>query len=155
MAGTLAYHYFEGDKDAGRLPLWRVIYQDRGIASRILCLSEEQIKTSVRNASPNARPHYGDGAYCTLHARLDRAHRTVVIAHGIDPRITNYRVVFTIEAASSFNKFRRTAGVVRSLPQETCLYSGKLVRIGEETGLIRFLRVEHFSGEGWKPVPRP
>ena len=157
LAGQVAYHYFEGETGGGDLPLWRIIYMERSVGSYARCLTVDQIRSSVQAASLEHRPHYGDGAYCTLHADYQNAHPVVVVAHGKPPELNTYRAVLRLEAPERFRKFACTGGVVRSIPRETTLRSEQLVKMGEATGEARLLRIERYvNADGrWAPVSLP
>lgn len=118
--GTLVYRYFPASRDGG-LPLWKIIYMDKSVGSRALCLTEPEIAASVENASAEHPPHYGDGAYCTLHDDYVNACASVQYAHGKDPELCTYRAVLAIEEQERFRKFPATGGVMRSRPREECL----------------------------------
>lgn len=114
--GTLIYHYFDGLKQVGTQPLLTLIAQERRVGSRLQCLSEAEITDSVQNASDVFRPHYGDGAYGSLHTNFATAHPEVELAHGIRRQL-RFRAVLLVERPDRFRKFKRTGGVVRSIPR--------------------------------------
>ena len=149
--GVEAYHYFEGTKvpPGWSIPLWRVIATQRSIGSGVRCLSEAEIVHSVEGASPSARPHYGDGAYCTLHTDFAAARPPVVIAHGIDQETVRFRAVFRIMQPDRFRKFPATGGVTRSIPSAAQLERNQLVSVGDATGEIRLLRIERYEAPQW------
>ncbi len=149
----LAYHYFDGDLvPAGSIsPLVDMIWNSRSIQSRIRCMTENEILASVRNATVDNPPHYGDGAYCTLRDQFQEAHRTVVVAHGINPAITRYRAVIRLRKPGAFRKFDGTGGVIRSIPHGMLTRDERAV-IGEDTGEIHLLRIERFSDGKWQRV---
>lgn len=147
--GTPAYHYF-GDRLVNDEPLAEIIWQTRAIKSRVQCLSEQQIVQSVAAASEENRPHYGDGAYCTLHAAFEDACPEVVVAHGIKPAEVPLRVVIRLEQPDRFRRFPGTGGVTRSIPlPQAVLIRDDMVGVGETSGEIRLLRIEAFRNGRW------
>lgn len=152
--GTVVYHYFPADNKDG-LPLWKIIYIDKAVGSRVRCMTETEILQSVRNASAQHKPHYGDGAYCTLHRDFSRACTAVQHAHGLDPNRCQYRAVLVIDQPERFRKFQSTGGVMRSIPREEYLTKGQLVKIGDATGEARLLWIEAFTDGAWRRVPQP
>lgn len=151
LNGTIVYHYFPAKAEGGE-PLWKIIYVEKAIGSRARCMTETEIAMSVSNASAEHRPHYGDGAYCTLHANFVSACEAVQYAHGLDPHLCTYRAVLAIERQEQFRKFSSTGGVMRSIPNQEFLRKDELIKIGDATGEARLLWIEAYSHGVWRRV---
>lgn len=140
--GETFYHYF-----ADKPEVFSSINLQRTIASRAYCKCSDCLNRSMKTDVP----HYGDGAYGTAnsgfcpHSQID----SVTLAHGINFAILPFRAVIMIHNPTSFVKFDRTGGVIRSIPQEK-LTRNDLVFMTLAQGEV--LRIERWNGTEWIAV---
>jgi hypothetical protein len=142
---TTVYHYIADEATARR------VVESGKIRFMAKCMCEHCILLSLDTDNP----HYGDGAYLTLHARLnyEDTDRNVKRAHGIDIAMRKFRAIVELDPVNKFIKILQTGGVIRSLPDpKTELVRWELYKCAE----TKVTRIEYFNDDNnkWEPIEK-
>jgi hypothetical protein len=139
LSDSIIYRYVWSPSDLFKID------SSQSIASVAKCLCINCI-----NYSLSFVPHYGDGAYCTANENLKLENPRVVHSHGIDIREMNFRVVMRIRDNAKFKKIRKTAGVIRSIPEGQELFVDGLVFSDKNS--IKVIGFQEWNGEEWVDI---
>lgn len=136
--GEIIYKYFSSKNDI------HLIRGSQTIGSIAHCMCESCLLETL--ATPF--PHYGDGAYGTLHKGLkdQGVAEEVIQAHGINIWAMDYRVKLRVLNDISLKKIARTGGVIRSVPT-MALRRNEIVLA--DKGDIEIIGFEQWDGTSW------
>lgn len=137
--GIIVYRYVSEPDDLFK------IASSNSIASLAKCMCIDCLRYSL-----SFIPHYGDGAYCTYNENLKNENPRVIHTHGINIRNMNYRVVLRIRDSKMFKKIKRTAGVIKSVPNGKSFYKNELVF--SEKNSIKIICFQKWNGHEWVDI---